>query len=61
LQQYEINSAAHATNAMNALKNKSILDQESPERGKVAFDDPLFKTWLRYKFGTENNTQPRLI
>lgn len=51
LQRYEINSTAHVTNAIHALKKKNILDQETSGRGKVAFDDPLFRLWLRYRFG----------
>jgi hypothetical protein len=39
------------TSALNALKKKNILDQEAPIRGRVSFDDPMFRLWLRYKFG----------
>src|SRR5262249_6366741 len=51
LKKYEISSTAHVTNAINALKKKNILDQESVGRGRVAFDDPLFRIWLRSRFG----------
>lgn len=51
LRQYEISTTAHVTNAFNALKKKNILDQDTPGRGRVSFDDPLFRLWLRIKFG----------
>lgn len=58
LRRYEINSGAHVTAAINALKRKNILDQEAPGRGRVAFDDPLFKLWIRYKWGGSLPGQP---
>lgn len=64
LKRYEINSAAHVTTAINALKKKNILDQEAPGRGRVAFDDPLFKLWFRYRFGGQlpgKRDQPSLF
>ncbi|MES2984211.1 MAG: hypothetical protein V4735_03385 [Pseudomonadota bacterium] len=64
LKRYEINSTAHVTNAINALKRKNILDQEAAGRGRVSFDDPLFKLWIRYKWGgllPGQTAQPTLI
>ena len=64
LRQYEIASTAYVTNAIHALKKKNILDQEAPGRGRVSFDDPLFKLWLRHKFGgyaSDKNGQLTLL
>lgn len=49
IQKYEIPSGPTLAGAINALKQKQILD-EGTARGKVIFDDPLFAIWLRTEF-----------
>lgn len=61
LRRYEINSPAHATNAIKALKKRHIIDHEPAGRGRVSFDDPFFRLWLRYKFSSGNATQLSLL
>jgi hypothetical protein len=47
LAKYEIGSGAALSNALKALKEKGILDEEATHRGSVSFDDPLFAYWLK--------------
>ncbi len=61
LARYEINSPAHATNAIKALKKRNILDHEPRGRGRVDFDDPFFKIWLQHKFGNRETSQLKLL
>jgi hypothetical protein len=49
IQQYEIPSPQHVAQAIKALKEKQILDEETG-RGKIIFDDPLFSIWLNLEF-----------
>ncbi len=50
LSNYEISSGAALSSAINALKEKQILDEEQTGRGTVIFDDPLFAIWLKTAF-----------
>ena len=61
LEKYEIKTGAHVSQAINALKDKQILDEDT-KKGRVVFDDPLFALWLQYEFtGSLINAQhPRL-
>lgn len=47
--QFEIPSPQHVAQAIKALKEKQILDEETG-KGKVIFDDPLFAIWLNLEF-----------
>lgn len=49
LERYEIRHPSHVAQSIRSLKDKHILD-ESPKKGKVIFDDPLFALWLRHEF-----------
>lgn len=46
---YEITSSAALASSLKALRQKQILD-ETPVRGRVVFDDPLFAYWLKEEF-----------
>jgi len=48
-QKYEIPTGAALASAVNALKEKQIID-ESAAKGRVQFDDPLFAIWLKTEF-----------
>lgn len=52
LDKYEVTSGAALASAINALKNKYILDEGSG-KGRVIFDDPLFAIWLRKEFSSD--------
>jgi uncharacterized protein len=60
LEKYEIKTAAHVSQAINALKEKQILD-ESTQKGRVVFDDPLFALWLQYQFPDLANPQQPML
>ncbi|HSX12045.1 MAG TPA: ATP-binding protein, partial [Rhabdochlamydiaceae bacterium] len=47
LKKYEITSAPALASAIKALKSKGILEEETSEKGRVAFEDPLFAIWIR--------------
>jgi hypothetical protein len=60
LDKYEIKTASHVTQAINSLKDKQILD-ETTQKGRVIFDDPLFALWLQNEFALGTPiSQPRL-
>lgn len=59
LKKYEIKTAAHVTQAINTLKDKQLLD-ESTQKGKVVFDDPLFALWLQIEFTGNFINEPQL-